>query len=74
MKNAIRRVFSKAHHRLCGSHLLRNATSNDNKLKFTQEFNKCMLRDYEIYEFEKRWAAMVKKSGVQYVDWVDKNL
>ena len=35
MKNAIRKVFPEAHHRLCGWHLLRNATSHVSKPKFT---------------------------------------
>ena len=35
MKIAIQRVFPKAHHYLCGWHLLRNATSNVARPKFT---------------------------------------
>ena len=65
MKNAIRRVLPKAKHRLCGWHLIRNATSNVANPRFTQEFKKCMLGNYKVDEFEQKWAAMVRKFGVQ---------
>ncbi|KAJ1392019.1 MULE transposase domain [Sesbania bispinosa] len=45
MRNAIRRVFASAHHRLCAWHLLRNALSNFHNTRFTQLFEECMLGD-----------------------------
>ena len=71
MKIAIQRVFPEAHHRLCGWHLLRNAISNVTKPKFTQEFKKCMLGDYEVEEFKEKWSTMVEKFGVYDIDWVE---
>ena len=29
-----------------------------------------MLGDYEVHEFEEKWAAMVNKFGVHDVGWV----
>ncbi|XP_016192654.1 protein FAR1-RELATED SEQUENCE 5-like [Arachis ipaensis] len=52
MKKAIDAVFPGAYHRLCAWHLLRNATSNLSNPRFTSEFKKCMLFDYEVWEFE----------------------
>ena len=54
MKNAIRKLFLDAHHRLCRWQLLRNAISHVSKAKFTQEFKKCMLGDYEVEEFKEK--------------------
>ncbi|RYR50422.1 hypothetical protein Ahy_A07g037027 [Arachis hypogaea] len=65
MRLAIEKVFPNAHHRLCRWHLLRNATANISNPKFTQQFRKCMLGDYEIDEFEERWASMVNSFGVE---------
>ena len=69
MRNVIGKVFLGVHHCLCGWHLLKNATSNVCKLKFTQDFKKCMLGDFEIDEFEERWVSMVKKFGVEENTW-----
>ena len=43
MKNAIKKVFPAAHHRLCAWHMLRNASTNIGILDFM-----CMLADIEI--------------------------
>ena len=37
MKNAIRRVFPKCHHKLCAWHLIRNALTNVNNNKYIIE-------------------------------------
>ncbi|RYR53424.1 hypothetical protein Ahy_A06g028520 [Arachis hypogaea] len=58
IKSAIKQAFPEAHHRLCTWHLLRNATSNIGKPKFTRMFRDCMLGDYEVRTFQKsglRW-------------------
>ena len=70
MRNVIRKFFPGAHHHLCGWHLLKNATSNGCRPKFTQDFKKCMLGDFEIDEFEERSASMVKKFRVEENTWV----
>jgi hypothetical protein len=70
MRNAIRRVFSKAHHRLCAWHLARNATCNVKSTRFTTLFKKCMLFDYEIVDFERKWSEMVQECGVEDNAWV----
>ncbi|XP_025680363.1 protein FAR1-RELATED SEQUENCE 5-like [Arachis hypogaea] len=64
MKSAIEQVFPEAHHRLCTWHLLRNATSNIGKPKFTRMFKDCMLSDYEVRTFQRKWFEMVEKFGV----------
>jgi transposase-like protein len=43
MRNAIRKVFQDAHHRLCAWHLIRNVTSNIKNTKFVSKFKHCML-------------------------------
>ncbi|MCI18697.1 protein FAR1-RELATED SEQUENCE 5-like, partial [Trifolium medium] len=48
MKNAIWRVFPRAHHRLCAWHLLRNAISNVGILDVMMYLKKCMLGDIEV--------------------------
>ncbi|RYQ83017.1 hypothetical protein Ahy_B10g101633 [Arachis hypogaea] len=70
MKSAIEQVFPEAHHRLCAWHLLRNATSNIGKPKFTRMFRDCMLGDYEVRTFERKWFEMVEKFGVADKRWV----
>ncbi|RYQ89876.1 hypothetical protein Ahy_B09g096285 isoform A [Arachis hypogaea] len=70
MKSAIEQVFLEAHHRLCAWHLLRNATSNIGKPKFTRMFRDCMLGDYEVRTFERKWFEMVEKFGVADKRWV----
>ena len=54
MRKAISKVFLEAQHWLYRWHLLRNATSHVSKPKFMQRFKKCMLRDYEVNEFEEK--------------------
>ncbi|RYR68230.1 hypothetical protein Ahy_A03g014709 [Arachis hypogaea] len=70
MKSAIEQVFPDAHHRLCAWHLLRNATSNIGKPKFTRMFRDCMLGDYEVRTFQRKWFEMVEKFGVADKRWV----
>ncbi|KAJ1381993.1 MULE transposase domain [Sesbania bispinosa] len=70
MRNAIKRVFPNAHHRLCAWHLLRNANSNMKNTKFLSIFKKLMLGDYEIYEFERRWGEIVVQCGLEENTWV----
>ncbi|RYR20445.1 hypothetical protein Ahy_B03g065564 [Arachis hypogaea] len=64
MKSVIEQVFPEAHHRLCAWHLLRNATRNIGKPKFTRMFRDCMLGDYEVGTFQRKWFDMVEKFGV----------
>ncbi|KAJ1394541.1 Zinc finger, PMZ-type [Sesbania bispinosa] len=70
IRNAIRRVLPKSHHRLCAWHLLRNATSNVKNSKMVTRLKKCMLGDYEISEFQRRWDRMVTECGLQDNTWV----
>ncbi|XP_057719811.1 protein FAR1-RELATED SEQUENCE 5-like [Arachis stenosperma] len=70
MKSAIEQVFPEAHHRLYTWHLLRNATSNIGKPKFTSMFRDCMLGDYEVRTFQRKWFEMVEKFGVADKRWV----
>lgn len=70
MRNAIASVFPDTHHRLCGWHLIRNATTNVGDLCFLQQFKKCMLGNYEIHEFEDKWEAAVEECGLTENEWV----
>lgn len=70
MRNAIKTVFLGAHHRLCVWHLTRNATNNIEILELTAAFANCMLGDYEVSEFERKWKDMVKKFGVVEHRWI----
>ena len=70
VKNAIAKVFPNAHHRLCACHLIGNATSNVGKPKFTFMLKKCMLGDYEIGVFHRKWVEMVEEFGVQDKQWI----
>ncbi|XP_057425881.1 protein FAR1-RELATED SEQUENCE 5-like [Lotus japonicus] len=70
MKNAISSVFPRAHHKLCAWHLLQNATRNIKIPSFTQEFKKCMLMDYEVGAFNRKWEATLTKFGLQDNEWV----
>ncbi|XP_016186187.1 protein FAR1-RELATED SEQUENCE 5-like [Arachis ipaensis] len=70
MKSAIEQVFPEAHHRICAWHLLRNTTSNIEKPKFTRMFRDCMLGDYEVRTFQRKWFEMVEKFGIADKRWV----
>ncbi|TKY53899.1 FAR1-RELATED SEQUENCE 5 [Spatholobus suberectus] len=70
IRNSIRRVLPNAHHRLCAWHLLRNATTNVGNPIFTSELRKCMLGDYEVGEFKRRWTEMISKFELQHHPWV----
>ncbi|RYQ80112.1 hypothetical protein Ahy_Scaffold1g106737 isoform J [Arachis hypogaea] len=70
MKKAIEAVFPEAYHRLCAWHLLRNSTSNLSNPRFTSKFKKCMLFDYEVWEFEDHWHYMVDALGLSDNQWV----
>jgi len=70
MKNAIKQVFPNAYHRLCVWHLIRNASSNIGDPAFVNEFRKCMLGDYEIGEFSKKWAETVDSFGLHDNNWI----
>ena len=70
MKNAIKTVFPRSHHRLCAWHLVVNANKNIANPLFTQEFKNCMYGDYDVGKFEWKWAEMVAKFGAEENSWV----
>lgn len=70
MKKAIGRVFPKCHHRLCAWHLIRNACSNVGNTQFVTKFRQCMLGDYDVGEFQRRWEKMVNEFGLEGHKWV----
>jgi hypothetical protein len=61
MKNAIKRIFPKAHHRLCVWHLLRNVSSNIGIPDVMSHIKRCILGDMEVSKFEMLWHEMVEK-------------
>ena len=73
MKNAIKTVFPNAYHRLCAWHLIRNATSNVGIPEFVGRFRICMLGDYDLGEFRRKWTEMVDTFGLHDNKW-DKEL
>ncbi|CAJ2636437.1 unnamed protein product [Trifolium pratense] len=70
MKNAIIKVFPKAHHRLCAWHLLRNATTNVGIHESMRYLKRCMLGDIKISKFEEIWGEMVSKFGLEDNMWI----
>lgn len=70
MRNAIKNVFPSAHHRLCAWHLLRNATSNVKNPKFVSRLRQCMLGDYDLGEFKRKWNKLVVDFGLEDNNWV----
>ncbi|KAJ1411473.1 MULE transposase domain [Sesbania bispinosa] len=57
MRNAIRVVFPRAHHRLCAWHLARNATSNVGIPAFIKGFEHYKPWIIEMYQKREMWAA-----------------
>lgn len=70
MRNAIKKVFPKARYCLCAWHLIRNATANVKNLQFVTKFKQCMLGDFDVSEFERRWVKMVAEFGLENNNWV----
>lgn len=70
MRNAIRKVFPLAHHRLCAWHLIRNVNSNIKNPQFLPRFKQCMFGDFDIDEFERRWEALVCDFGLEDNNWI----
>ncbi|KAJ1434107.1 MULE transposase domain [Sesbania bispinosa] len=66
MRNAIKRVFPNAHHRLCAWHLLRNSTSNVGIPDFISD----LKSNIDVAEFQIRWDQMVSKFGLEDHCWV----
>lgn len=69
-RNAMNRVFPKAHHKLW-LYLLQNAKRNIGSEVFFSEFGKCMLGDYDIGQFKRKWTCMVPKLGLEENNWVN---
>ncbi|XP_058775084.1 protein FAR1-RELATED SEQUENCE 5-like [Vicia villosa] len=70
MKKAIKKVFLNAYHRLCAWHLICNAMSNIRVPEFVSQFRKCMLGDYDLGEFRRKWADMIDAFGLHDIKWV----
>ncbi|XP_028117258.1 protein FAR1-RELATED SEQUENCE 5-like [Camellia sinensis] len=70
MREAIRRVFPDAKHRLCNWHLGKNAVSNVHISGFAHAFKQCMDMETDETKFEHGWTTMVEKFGLQTNSWV----
>ncbi|XP_028091191.1 protein FAR1-RELATED SEQUENCE 5-like [Camellia sinensis] len=60
MREAIRRVFTDARHRLCNWHLGKNVVSNVHKSGFAHAFKQCMDMETDKTKFEHGWTTMVE--------------
>ncbi|KAF1883618.1 hypothetical protein Lal_00012532 [Lupinus albus] len=69
MKNAIKRVFPTAHHRLCVWHICNNAGKNIKKNNFHKDFQKVMYADVEIDDFNMMWEELIAKHGLHNNFW-----
>jgi hypothetical protein len=70
MRNAIRRVFTKSHHRLCAWHLIRNASCNIKDPKFVVKFKQCMFVDFNVDDFDCKWKELVPEFGLEDNNWM----
>ena len=68
MANAIKVVFSKARHRLCLWHLMRNVRGNRG-VKFCSGFIKCVNKYRAPNDFEKGWKELMSYYEVQDKKW-----
>ncbi|KAF1896233.1 hypothetical protein Lal_00018512 [Lupinus albus] len=69
MKNAIKRVFPAAHHRLCAWHICNNVGKNIKKNNFHKDFQKVMYDDVEIDDFNMMWEELIAKHGLHNNVW-----
>lgn len=72
MKNVIRKVFPNVYHMLCSRHLLKNALTNIHFPEFLNHLKKCMLRDFEVVDFENHWANMISNFGLEHNNCIAK--
>ncbi|XP_057418685.1 protein FAR1-RELATED SEQUENCE 5-like [Lotus japonicus] len=70
MKNAIRRVFPNASHRLCAWHLMCNATDNIKIPDFLPKFKTCMFGDFQIGDFKRKWESLVEEFNLHEHPWI----
>ncbi|XP_057446545.1 protein FAR1-RELATED SEQUENCE 5-like [Lotus japonicus] len=70
MRNAISRILPKAHHRLCAWHLLQNAQRNIGDPNFVKGFKRCMLGNYTVAHFNKKWLELVTEHNLEDNAWV----
>ncbi|XP_028064081.1 protein FAR1-RELATED SEQUENCE 5-like [Camellia sinensis] len=70
MREAIKRVFPDARHRLCNWHLGKNAVSNVHISGFAHAFKQCMDMETDETKFEHGWTTMVEEFGLQTNSWV----
>ncbi|KAF1883429.1 hypothetical protein Lal_00042187 [Lupinus albus] len=69
MKNAIKRVFPEAHHRLCSWHICNNGGKNIKKNNFHKDFEKVMYANVEIDDFNMMWEEFIAKHGLHNNVW-----
>jgi hypothetical protein len=72
MRNAIRKVFPNANHRLCSWHLARNATSHFTNKAIIRAFTKCMHTIQTREQFEENWNSMIEKFDLKGNEWLRK--
>ncbi|XP_057452917.1 protein FAR1-RELATED SEQUENCE 5-like [Lotus japonicus] len=70
MRNAITRILPKAHHRLCAWHLLQNAQRNIGDPNFVKGFKSCMLGNYSVGHFKKKWFQLISDLNLEDNPWV----
>ncbi|KAF1869300.1 hypothetical protein Lal_00018392 [Lupinus albus] len=69
MKNAIKRVFPEAHHKLCVRHICNNVGKNIKKNNFHKDFQKVMYVDVDIDDFSMMREELIAKHGLHNNAW-----
>ncbi|XP_027101265.1 protein FAR1-RELATED SEQUENCE 5-like [Coffea eugenioides] len=72
MRRVIKNLLPNTCHRLCSSHLHRNASSNISYEEFNDRLYNLMAKKCSIQEFEDWWASLVNECGVGENDWMKK--
>ncbi|XP_073152711.1 protein FAR1-RELATED SEQUENCE 5-like [Henckelia pumila] len=76
MMNAIEKVFSSAHHRLCQWHINQNAPSHLGSLNgdsnFKRMWHNCMSHCESEEDFEAKWRIMIDEYNLSDHKWLNK--
>ncbi|XP_016176180.1 protein FAR-RED ELONGATED HYPOCOTYL 3 isoform X2 [Arachis ipaensis] len=71
MREAVRVVFPRATHRLCGWHFEKNVTSNVKDAALRARFNRWLYADIAVNEFLTEWSQAVEEFSLQDSLWAN---